>query len=1302
MKFNFEIRRVIALLLVNIIIASALVTPAYAIYSYYSEAALTGEDKRLKEWTWSSDGEKAALTIPLIPTGLSQQQTALMGGYTTKFWFQNVKAKTASIEYKGQSVSVDLSKFHHRYYACADSHSTGWFTPAGSQIVLKQMYLPTDNIDDYPMFIRKAPADMETRKFILLMISMLSAAYETPSETDLKDSDHTSMYYYLLWLSIWANDVYAQHGVFHGVTPEDDWDYVRDQLRVGLKDRLDPDSWGSYAIYDAFREGGPAQAYFYNCWKAAKFLSSFDYRVDLGTSLSVGAPEIGTDGMYHASFDYSGLHEYEKEVYRRLRADDLQSGWEYSNDGSRIDFRSPGGEIEGGTLAVLHLEENSEEDHFYNCGFGIGGLAGFQGCAKGGSNSGMQWGNTQVYFSAVSQPLEITVSGKPASDTGYSKVMRYQHNETWQAHYNVRLRKYDSETGRPLAGSKWDILEAFDSDQLNNTNLETEDNWANRGGSQFIKWDGWDYGDGNAKGDVSNDPCTWDINVTNEQGVLMLGDNEENASLQTAHNDAKTYTYTKGYCGGHPEPEIEESGDPQIDAENEAAAWEAWQEEVDRCEALTAGGGFYHSIHPGVAKAQLEADRDELYQQFVSLKYKYSAVEIAPKPGYAIHGSHTDDIPVEVKTVTSSEYKHRFGGSLINPSYGGTEEGAIVPNTKATPSIAAATPSIAKAYPSVAVSKPLAVQAAPAAVLHALSAASRSPLLPPATPSNPRPPAATQSNSIGVNSHSSSGLQDSYETPENLVLRSRKRNQKPVKVFDKRSISFEASQIPPISQGNSTTIDHTFLVYDHRTEGEVHMNKRDLYLEKGERNAYDSYGDSMGDGTLEGAVYGLFALKDIRHPDGHSGIIYQKDNLVSIAATDRNGDASFLAFTEAPGMIWNYETGEAERTAGGFWAPKNLHRTRVQADQIPDMENYEGCDAAGRPVRLVDSFGGDGTGYRKCSSNQAGIGGITGSHATYPIADNETDNGNCWIGRPLIVEADGTSYYVKELTRSEGYELSVNGRTNLLTNGETNYEGEYPTPDVTLKEMPLDADHNGNYFEVTGRNVAHDVTLQGVDFPKGAAFGLSAMKKIPEKIVVPIYSTVTKPAMATEGAFVYRNGQKVAASLGDVVSFPGGQSYCVHAVSQQRDETVGVKPMNYHSLGIPAAADLNSGGNPEEFQRLYNQALDEAGYREPSDEAPWLRIRLDGLTDAEWMAAVAQGMKRNDLQYFNSLRITDMEEMGGSLYGIFRYEWRLYGDGRDTGVYVPSKDRIYVKKDSGNGYFVYVAYDKPDSNAYGQ
>ena len=60
----------------------------------------------------------------------------------------------------------------------------------------------------------------------------------------------------------------------------------------------------------------------------------------------------------------------------------------------------------------------------------------------------------------------------------------------------------------------------------------------------------------------------------------------------------------------------------------------------------------------------------------------------------------------------------------------------------------------------------------------------------------------------------------------------------------------------------------------------------------------------------------------------------------------------------------------------------------------------------------------------------------------YPISDNEGNNGNCWIGRPLIVSGkNAASYYIKELSRSEGYELSVYGKDMSLTNREAPEEG---------------------------------------------------------------------------------------------------------------------------------------------------------------------------------------------------------------------------------------------------------------------
>ena len=124
------------------------------------------------------------------------------------------------------------------------------------------------------------------------------------------------------------------------------------------------------------------------------------------------------------------------------------------------------------------------------------------------------------------------------------------------------------------------------------------------------------------------------------------------------------------------------------------------------------------------------------------------------------------------------------------------------------------------------------------------------------------------------------------------------------------------SAIEPGSAGNFSHCNgadgekDAWRIYDHRTEGEGHINKKDLDLKKGENESYNALGDAQGDATLEGAVYGLFAAEDLLHPDGKTGVVYRANHLVAVATTDKNGDASFLACTEAPGRTYDYSKGQ--------------------------------------------------------------------------------------------------------------------------------------------------------------------------------------------------------------------------------------------------------------------------------------------------------------------------------------------------------------------------------------------------------
>ena len=62
-------------------------------------------------------------------------------------------------------------------------------------------------------------------------------------------------------------------------------------------------------------------------------------------------------------------------------------------------------------------------------------------------------------------------------------------------------------------------------------------------GSQFLKWDGWDYGSGNPEGNQGNDPYNIDDDVTDTNGLLKYS-----AGTGTAHRDTKTYTYTRAFA----------------------------------------------------------------------------------------------------------------------------------------------------------------------------------------------------------------------------------------------------------------------------------------------------------------------------------------------------------------------------------------------------------------------------------------------------------------------------------------------------------------------------------------------------------------------------------------------------------------------------------------------------------------------------------------------------------------------------------------------------------------------------------
>lgn len=76
-------------------------------------------------------------------------------------------------------------------------------------------------------------------------------------------------------------------------------------------------------------------------------------------------------------------------------------------------------------------------------------------------------------------------------------------------------------------------------------------------------------------------------------------------------------------------------------------------------------------------------------------------------------------------------------------------------------------------------------------------------------------------------------------------------------------------------------IEFTYTFENERVNARVDLTKVDA----------ETGAKMQGDASLMGAVYGLYAREDIVHPDGKTGVIYQKDFQIATLTTDKDGKA---------------------------------------------------------------------------------------------------------------------------------------------------------------------------------------------------------------------------------------------------------------------------------------------------------------------------------------------------------------------------------------------------------------------------
>lgn len=1156
------------------------------------------------------------------------QRTDLQNHYTSTYPEPKVIASVK--QQTGFSPGGQWKELEYRNVYCISHNEEAANNPVSSMICSSAWYVKEPwTLQNLPDYMRlHAGADEYRLRFNFLMLAY-GADYHAYQDGVNSDSIIGTADYYLCQ----GICTLTEEAQFTG-DYDADW-ALYESVVMDWASRFHPNGMGDDRVWRDMKTN--AKNVFETVWHTAKLMAFCTQSNDEGFTFY---PTIirESDGMYHAKFPLT------EETRQILSVSEIQvtGDWHYNFTAEALDFYSETGLISNDYIARI---DPSNANGIIASSIGAESVRELHQPVMVHGRWSLTY--SQANLVSVLLPGTCIVIGTEAgggvsevpSFTSSGGVARYRHSEKWQADYIVNLRKLDAETGKPLADAQFDILEAFDDSQLEGSILE-DDNWDNAGGSQFLRWEGWDalYGEGDV------DPCTKDQEITDEDGYLTGMESAGAGPLFSngirAHHDVKYYSYTKGYCGGHPEPDEEDEEE-----------MDEYEREIAVCENLERQGGFYHSLSGG-AEA-LKADRDAHYKAFVSLTYDYSARELTSRNGYILHnqepihephenrydGIHEDTIPIETVTVHPSQYY----GMQKKLSEESVSELILSSNGKEPEENKAETATVSDwefdpyildedAWMLENASQSDATMANAEVSMTAVSTATTSDagmVLPGAvislewyihleTPSNTARFALTSTNEFRDNSD---------------------------------RFSLRSSGIKPIGAGNTDYngmgADWTFEVYNHRTEGEIHANKRDLDLKTGELDHYDSYADTQGDGTLQGAVYGLFAAEDILHPDGKTGVVYEKGNLTSIAVTDENGDFSFLTYTEKPGVRYDYNMEAVVET--GFSGPGNLYETG-------------------------------------------------------------------WIGRPLILGA----YYIQELKRSEGYELSVYGIEAEITNryawnsgGKTDAQG---TVSVSSIEEQVIADSKTGYPDIVtlvtleSQDVmqGYDIQMRGIDPAAGPVFytAVKGEKDIFSEWQEPVIHY--EPVEADAGMKVLIDGAYIPAEMGDEIELPNGE--LVEAV-----QTV-VEPVNSAQLVltgshgsipafdvryIPELSGIQT-EDPDELAQLCNQAFAEIGLQDPGREAPYVRIELGEDLD-KWPSEIYGYLSDESCPSWNAARLETIIHEDGTAYAILRYAF-LNEDEILPVVYSVSDDAFYVKYDvyyddlSGYLYRKYPASELEDGD----
>ena len=352
----------------------------------------------------------------------------------------------------------DWAKFGNKYTWCVAAHSV--HAPIGASPRVK-------NIGTY----EKLPNNIDKFNFSVALLTL----YYFSQPTDLK-SPYADLADYLIAKCIIAPSY--ETGELHN---EWEWDQMRilSVLQEYYEKEFSPDSNGSTLIADQLKQGGYKygpndsrtgrydEYKLWQVWSAAHALCEMDWQEGVGFAKNVTEPELGSDGKYHVYAEFKA-DDVNGKYFESLKTQTMYGDWTFEGySGGKMDFASPTGEVPAEGIADMAYEPGSTFDNIFT-NFTGGEIIefSFDGGYQGMLVASLE-GNFKVKIGTS------TVAPSPHGG-GEAEVHRYKHEETWNATYNVNLYKFDSETGKPLEGSMFDILEAFDDSQLDDTDLDRD------------------------------------------------------------------------------------------------------------------------------------------------------------------------------------------------------------------------------------------------------------------------------------------------------------------------------------------------------------------------------------------------------------------------------------------------------------------------------------------------------------------------------------------------------------------------------------------------------------------------------------------------------------------------------------------------------------------------------------------------------------------------------------------------------------------------------------------------------------